>query len=387
MNRSALPLFFVRVVMAGYSKANISAGAVRNGDICEPSKSVDRSLYSPETGIYRSKFPPISLPSEPLLDAVSFIFSQKHSGVNALIDSSSGVSVSYSMLASLVKSMASGLHRMCVKQGDVVMLLLPNSVYFPVIFLGVLSVGAVVTPMNPLSSFSEVKRQVSDSNATLVFCQIDRVEELVDAIGVCPVIGVPEVSDSDSRLSDQTVFHKLVSSDPGAAPKPAIRQQDVAAILYSSGTTGRVKGVMLTHRNFIAMMEHFVRFEASLYDYPSTEAVYLAIVPMFHVYGLSLFVMGLLSLGSTIVTMSRFDADQMVRVIDRHGVTHLHAVPPIVTALVKKAKTVAGNRFRSLKQVSCGAAPVSELFINDIVVTLPLVDFIQVLICFVSLFG
>ncbi|KAK6158461.1 hypothetical protein DH2020_005775 [Rehmannia glutinosa] len=340
--------------MAAFLKAHVdlqSSEEEENGGIIEKtSKSVlnlknsHPSWYSPETGIYHSKHPPINLPCEPFLDVVSFIFSKKHSGVHALVDSSSGLTVSYSKLSSLVKSMASGLHHMGVRQGDVMLILLPNSVCFPVIFLGALSIGAIVTPMNPLSSLLEIKKQVLDSNASLVFAALGKVDELVSALGGCHVVGVPEFLDINSLPSDGSVFHRLISSDPSLAPRPNIMQQDVAAILYSSGTTGRAKGVMLTHRNFIAMVELFVRFEASLYDYPPTENVYLAVVPMFHVY----------------------------------GVTHLHAVPPLLAALTKRAKRAEGsNSFRSLKQVSCGAAPLSEKSINEFIETLPHVDFIQ----------
>ncbi|KAK6137236.1 hypothetical protein DH2020_029025 [Rehmannia glutinosa] len=374
--------------MAAFLKAHVelqSSEEEENGGIIEKtSKSVlnlktsHPSWYSPETGIYHSKHPPINLPCEPFLDVVSFIFSKKHSGVHALVDSSSGLTVSYSKLFSLVKSMASGLHNMGARQGDVILILLPNSVCFPVIFLGALSIGAIVTPMNPLSSLLEIHKQVLDSNASLVFAALGKVDELVSALGECHVVGVPEFLDINSLPSDGSIFHRLISSDPSLAPRPNIMQQDVAAILYSSGTTGRAKGVMLTHRNFIAMVELFVRFEASLYDYPPTENVYLAVVPMFHVYGLSLFVMGLLSLGCTIVTMKKFDVEEMVRAIGRYGVTHLHAVPPLLAALTKRAKRAEGsNSFRSLKQVSCGAAPLSEKSINEFIETLPHVDFIQ----------
>ncbi|KAL9177392.1 hypothetical protein ABFS82_01G055600 [Erythranthe guttata] len=340
------------------------------------------SWYCPETGIYRSIYPSLNLPSDPFLDVVSFISSQNQTGGNhALIDSSTGLSLSYTTLFSLVKSFASGLHHSIgVKQGDVILILLPNSVFFPVVFLAALSVGAVVTPMNPLSSLSEIKKQVLDSSASLAFTLVGKVDELVGSLGGgCRVIGVPEdMFDFDSLRSDGSVFGELVSSDPSLAPRPRIAQNDTAAILYSSGTTGRAKGVMLTHGNFIAMMVLFVRFEASMYDYPSTENVYLAVVPMFHVYGLSLFVMGLLSLGCTIVTMKKFGANEMATAVERYGVTHLHAVPPLVAELVRRAKRDGScNSFRSLKQVSCGAAPLSENSINEFKETFPRVDFIQ----------
>ncbi|KAG6389677.1 hypothetical protein SASPL_151150 [Salvia splendens] len=361
--------------MAALSKAHVEL----SDGINETIKLTEShpSWYSPQTGIYSSKYPSINLPSQPLLDVVSFIFSHKHNGLHALVDSASGLSVPYSKLLPLVKSMAAGLHHLGVKQGDVILILLPNSVCFPVVFLGALSLGAVVTTMNPLSSLLEIKRQFLDCNASLVFAAIGKVDELVNALGGCHVVGVPEALDVNSLSSNDSVFHNLISSDPAMAPRPRIVQQDTAAILYSSGTTGRSKGVMLSHGNFIAMIELFVRFEASLYDYPSSENVYLAVIPMFHVYGLSLFVLGLLSLGGTIVTMKRFNAIEMARSIEKYGVTHLHSVPPILVALTKKAKKGCASSFRSLKQVCCGAAPLSEKSITELVESLPYVDFIQ----------
>nr|GMC50220.1 4-coumarate--CoA ligase-like 6 [Ipomoea batatas] len=336
--------------------------------------------YSAETGIYRSLHPSVELPSHPFLDVVSFIFSHNHAGVSALVDSKSGFSISYPELRSLVNSMAAGLHGMGVSQGDVALILLHNSVYFPVIFLGLLSVGAVAATMNPLSTLAEIKKHLlafDHYNIRLAFATPDRVENLGSALGI-PVIGLPEISNLDSPGNNScSVFRELISSDPKLAPNPRIRQQDTAAILFSSGTTGGCKAVVLTHANFIAMVELFVRFEASQYEYAATGNVYLDVVPMFHVYGLSLFVMGLLSLGSTVVVMRKYDIEDVVRAIDRYGVTHFPMAPPLLVALTRKAKAAANCSLKSLKQVSCGAAPVSIASIQDFVHTFPHIDFIQ----------
>ncbi|CAK9136058.1 unnamed protein product [Ilex paraguariensis] len=349
---------------------------------CQASEEQDSHMqkcrcewYSSETGIYYSKHPSIDLPSDPFLDVVSFIFSHKHNGVSAFIDSSSGSSISYSELYPLVQSMASGLHQMGVSQGDVVLILLPNSIYFPIIFMGVLFMGAIVTPMNPLSSLPEIRKQILDSNVTLAFTTHDNVDKL-SSLGI-RVIGVPANVDSHSKLDNISAFYKLLSGSPSLAPSPKINQQDTAAVLYSSGTTGSCKGVVLTHRNFIAMIELFVRFEASQYDYLNTKNVYLAVVPMFHIYGVSLFVMGLLSLGTTVIVMKKFDADEMVRSIDTYRVTHFPVVPPTLMTLTRKAKGVSGSSLKSLKQVSCGAAPSSTKNIEEFIQGLPHVDFIQ----------
>ncbi|KAG8086768.1 hypothetical protein GUJ93_ZPchr0010g9636 [Zizania palustris] len=88
------------------------------------------------------------------------------------------------------------------------------------------------------------------------------------------------------------------------------------------------------------MVELVVRFEASQYARGACENVYLAALPMFHVYGLSLFAVGLLSLGTTVVVMKRFDVGEAVRAIERYKVTHLPLVPPVMAALVRA--TAAG---------------------------------------------
>ncbi|XP_048230502.1 4-coumarate--CoA ligase-like 6 isoform X2 [Ricinus communis] len=331
--------------------------------------------YCPQTGIYTSKHPTVSLPTDPFLDVVSFIFSHKHNGVTAFIDSFSGFSIPYSDLFPLVNSMASGLQNMGLKQGDVVLLLLPNSIYFPILFLGVLYLGAVVTTMNPLSTSLEIEKQISNCNACIAFSVLEKAAKL-QSLGI-PVVSVPENVTSLKANKAFDAFYMLLYGNVDLCLRPIIRQEDTAAILYSSGTTGSSKGVVLTHRNFISMVELFVRFEASQYDYSSSKNVFLAVLPMFHVYGLSLFVMGLLSLGSSIVVMRKFDANEMVKAIDMHEVTHFPVVPPMLQVLTKKAKSVYGKSLKSLKQVSCGAAPLFGKTIQDFVETLPYVDFIQ----------
>lgn len=337
--------------------------------------------YSPETGIYHSKHRSVNLPTDDsFLDVVSFIFSHKHDGLTALIDSSSGCSISYLQLFPLVQSLASGLRlHFGISQGDVVLLLLPNSIYFPVIFLALLYLGAVVIPMNPLFSVSEIKKQVTlcKTKISLAFTLYENVDK-IRSWGTIPVIAVPENPVNDLKEDRFSDFHKLITGKFDLVKRPLIRQQDTAAILYSSGTTGASKGAVLTHGNFIAVVALFVRFEASQHEYLSSGAVFLAVLPMFHIYGLSLFALGLLSLGASVVVMRRFEANEMIKVIDKYGVTHFPVVPPILMELTKGANRVCGNSLKSLKQVSSGAAPANRKVIEDFVGAFPHVDFIQV---------
>ena len=87
-------------------------------------------------------------------------------------------------------------------------------------------------------------------------------------------------------------------------------------------------------------------------------------------------------MGSTVVVMRKFDIDEVVRVIDEYKVTHFPVVPPMLTALIKRAKGVNGGEFQSLVQVSSGAAPLSMGVINEFIRAFPNVDFIQVKYCY-----
>uniref|UniRef100_A0A7C9AX87 4-coumarate--CoA ligase n=1 Tax=Opuntia streptacantha TaxID=393608 RepID=A0A7C9AX87_OPUST len=136
------------------------------------------SWYSPETGIYSSKHRNIELPTDPFLDVVSHIFSYPNHGGSAFVDASSGYSISYPDLFPLVQATAFGLHEMGVSQGDAVLILLPNSVLYPILFLGALYLGAIVIPMNPLSTLSEVKNQTVGVRVSLAFAQTQTAAKL-----------------------------------------------------------------------------------------------------------------------------------------------------------------------------------------------------------------
>ncbi|KAJ0968045.1 hypothetical protein J5N97_024962 [Dioscorea zingiberensis] len=334
------------------------------------------SWYSTNTGIYSALNTPRTLPTNPTMDLVTFLFSHSHGGETALVDASSGLSISYQELQELVMSMASGLQSIGVSKGHLVLLLLPNTLLLPVILLGALSVGAVVTAMNPLSSREEIKKNVGHGNSVLAFAFLENMKK-IDGFGF-QVIAVPDNHAGGFVSSDFNASFKLLYCDPRASLRPEIRQTDTAAILYSSGTSGASKGVVLTHANLIAMVELFVRFEASQYDREPCENVYLAAIPMFHVYGMSLLAIGLLSLGSKVVVMNKFGVEEAVNVIDTFKVTHFPVVPPILTALTQ-AKAAGGCELKSLIQVSSGAAPLSRKIIHEFLDAFPHVDLIQVI--------
>ncbi|TVU31503.1 hypothetical protein EJB05_23190, partial [Eragrostis curvula] len=337
------------------------------------------NFFCAAAGVYASTHPPVPLPDDPSLSLVPHLFARlprarPHAPV--LLDAATSDAISRADLGRLVSSLAAGLTRLLgIRKGDVVLLALPNSIVFPVAFLAVLAAGGVATTMNPSSAPAEIAARVRETRPAVVLAAPGNAGKIPP---LCtPVVLVPETfyHCDGGGAPEFAPFRALL--DSGAATAPAVGQDDAAAILYSSGTSGRSKGVVLTHRNLIATVELFVRFEASQYAQPACDNVYLAALPMFHVYGLSLFAVGLLSLGSTVVVMKRFDAAEAVKAIDRYKVTHFPLVPPIMAALAAAAAKTATLPLKSLVQVSSGAAPLRGKLIGDFVQAFPHVDLIQ----------
>ncbi|RLN40413.1 4-coumarate--CoA ligase-like 3 [Panicum miliaceum] len=309
------------------------------------------TFYCAASGAYASTHPPVRLPADPSLSLVPHIFARAPAAAAsarpALVDAATGEALSLADLRRLVAALAAGLRRRAgLRAGDAVLLVLPNSVAFPVAFLAVLAAGGVATAMSPSSAPAEIAARVRDTSPALVLAAPENAGSLPPLR--LPVVLVPETfRAAGGGAPEFAPFRALLLHDPGAPADPPVGQDDAAAILYSSGTGGRSKGVVLTHRNLIATVELFVRFEASQYAAPACGNVYLAALPMFHVYGLSLFAVGLLSLGTMVVVMKRFDVRDAVKAIDRFRVTHFPLVPPIMAALVHAVQPPA---LRSLVQ-------------------------------------
>ncbi|XP_058076787.1 probable CoA ligase CCL5 [Magnolia sinica] len=326
------------------------------------SKPSNRSGYDPTTGIYHSLLQLDDhhhIPTCPNLDTATFIMSQ-FPNPNladtrvALIDSVTNHRLTYAQIRRSVNALAAGLHHaLGVRKGDVVLLLSPNSILYPIICLAVLSVGAVLTTTNPLNTTSEITKQVHDSGAKLAISDPEQVHKLIPTRVPTILTTRPKVGD-DSSLSIEELVDECEPLDAPLARPPC--QSDTAALLYSSGTTGVSKGVILTHANLIsiiALLKWYVQVTESDGD------VYLGFLPMFHVYGLAFFALGLFSVGATTVVMPRFDFVAMLEAIEVHRVSHIPAVPPVILGLVKN--TPRGHYdLSSMRRVGSGAAPLSK---------------------------
>lgn len=339
---------------------------------------MEKSGYGRD-GIYRSLRPPLLFPKDTNLSMVSFLFRNSSSYPNrtALADADSGETLTFHHLQSTICRIAAGLSRLGIKKGDVVLLFAPNSIHFPICFLAIVSLGAVATTVNPLYTSAELSKQAADSRTSLVITVPQlwakarelRLPAVIIGSKSPPIPGVTYLSD--------------LEEGPASDPPPAnIRQTDTAALLYSSGTTGTSKGVVLTHRNFICASLMAVADQENDGDPVNT---FLCFLPMFHIFGLSIITYAQLQRGNCVVTMGRFDLEMVLRSIEKYRVTYLFVVPPVMIAL---AKYNVGKKYdlSSLRRLGSGAAPLGKDIMEECAKNFPHALVIQVIIQFMLSF-
>lgn len=321
----------------------------------------NRSGYNSRTGIYHSLVKLSTnheISTKHDLNTATLVLSQfpqadlAESRI-AFIDSSTNHSVSYGEIRRSVYSLASALfHGLEVKKGDVVFVLSPNSTLYSIICLAVFSVGAILTTSNPLNTESEISKQVHDSGAKLAISAPEELHKLI-------ATGVPTILTSRSSDGRMISVEELIEGcyDSLELPNVHVEQSDTAAILYSSGTTGVSKGVVLTHANLIAIMK-LLCWSADVSE--SQNDVFLAFIPMFHIYGLMFFGLGLLCVGVTTILMQKYDFQIMLFAIQKYKVNNIPAVPPpVILSLVKHASKAKCD-LSSLRRVGSGAAPLGK---------------------------
>ncbi|XP_027937605.1 4-coumarate--CoA ligase-like 5 [Vigna unguiculata] len=328
-------------------------------DISQPPFG-NKSGYNSRIGIYHSLVKLETrheIPTKPDLNTAHFVlsqFPQAHlaEAKTAFIDARTNLRVSYSELRRCTYSLASALfHGLEVRKGDVVFLLSPNSTLYSAICLAVLSIGAVLTTANPINTASEIAKQVRDSGAKLAISTPEELHKLVPT-------GVPTILTSRSSDGRMLSVEELIEGcyDSTELPHVPVAQSDTAAILYSSGTTGISKGVVLTHANLISIMR-LVLWSADVSG--SHDDIFLAFIPMFHIYGFVFFGLGLLCVGITTVLMQKFDFQDMLDAIQKHKVSNVPAVPPVILALVKYSSKARCD-LSTLRRLGTGAAPLSK---------------------------
>ncbi len=297
-----------------------------------------------------------------------------------------GETLTYAELGEAIERAAGGLRKLGVEAGDRVAIVLPNCPQHLIAFYAVLRLGAIVVEHNPLYTERELRHQFEDHGATAAIVW-DKVAPAVldfpSDLGVAHVVSVdvtrampwrtraalrlPIAKARESRAA-------LTSAElaPGAVdwpqvaeakrisrshPRPAV--DDIAVLQYTSGTTGRPKGAILTHRNLRANAAQGQAWVPGLQ--PGREVVY-AVLPMFHAYGLTLCATFAMSIGARLVLFPKFDPALVLKAMRSAPATFLPAVPPIYERLAK----AAGEQEVSLRSIRFAISGAMSLPVSTV---------------------
>jgi len=277
-----------------------------------------------------------------------------------------------------------------VAKGDRVAVVMRNLPEWPVAFFAGVLVGAIVTPLNAWWTGPELQYGLADSGAKVAIVDDERLERIVPHLADLPDLKRIFVS----RMPDDPTDPRLVRLEEvigpvnawgglADAPMPdvALGPEDDATILYTSGTTGRPKGALGTHRNMtsnigaggISAARNFLRAgeplpEADPHKLP--QRVTLLVVPFFHATGLSATLGPTMNSGGKIVLMRRWDAEPAMKLIEREKVSSTGGVPTIAWQLIEHPAR-ARYDLSSLVAVTYGGAPSAPELVRKIAETFP----------------
>jgi acyl-CoA synthetase (AMP-forming)/AMP-acid ligase II len=303
--------------------------------------------------IIRSPYPDVDIPEVSITELV-LGEAASSSDRTALVDGTSGRTLSYGQLVTAVRRVAAGLTAHGFSKGDVLGIYSPNVPEYAVAFHAAASLGGICTTVNPLYTVRELGQQLADCEAKYLLTIPQMLDNARAAAANVPsvkeifVFGEAEGATSFARLLTHGDQPPAVTINP---------RQDLVALPYSSGTTGLPKGVMLTHHNLVA--ELCTANGRPDTAFPTEHDTLLAFLPFFHIYGIVMFLNYGLWRRATIVSMARFDLEQYLELVQRYGVTYLHLVPPVVIALAKHP-LVDKYDLSSAKWALSSAAPLGE---------------------------
>lgn len=301
--------------------------------------------------IFQSQYADAKLQDD--IDVYSFLFEQNQyfNKEPVFVDAYSNEVITFQGLKQRVNALAKGFHNHGISESDIIGIYSPNHLEYPLAIYAALRIGACLTPANPSYTVQELNNQLLDSNTKWLITIPDLLGNAFNAIQGTQVkevfvfgnIGVGNVR----PLRSLEAFGEL----------PAIQfrdfKQKLSFLCYSSGTTGKPKGVETTHYNSVSNILQIEAVEKN------TGNIWCDVLPMYHMFAQILFILLAPRLGVTTIVHSKFDFEVFLQSIEKYQVTDLHVVPPMFL-LLAKSPLVDKYNIKSLKSIMVAAAPTGK---------------------------
>jgi long-chain acyl-CoA synthetase len=295
-------------------------------------------------------------------------------GVDFLVQG--GRRLTYEEHNALVRRVAAALVELGIGNGDRVAILSANNVEWVVLWWAAAAIGAAVVPLNAWWKTDELEYGLRDSGAKLLFCDPKRWQAVRDRVEALPELEHVFVMDMEKPEGFARPGVELLGDDPGTLPDAGVDEDDLFAILYTSGTTGRPKGATLTHRQALANLQNIFCLgianasrggEAAPELSSDVQSAALLVVPLFHVTGCLSTMMLCYASGAKLVLMppGRFDPDAAMATIEREKVTSFGGVPTIMWRIVESPNFESYD-LSTVQRVSYGGAPAAPELVQRI---------------------
>jgi acyl-CoA synthetase (AMP-forming)/AMP-acid ligase II len=297
--------------------------------------------------IVQSPLPPLAVPDG---DFSSFALrhARELNDKDALIDLDTGARTTYAELTRMVDACAGGLVARGLRRGDIVAICAFNTSAYALVAHAVWRAGGTLVTVNPLFTVGEMEHELADAGARYLVAAtevLDRARAAAAQVGIEATFAIAEADGirAFTSLADHNHPPPVLHVNP---------VEDAALILYSSGTTGLPKGVMLTHHNLKASALQLLSGDLARED-----DVLVAVSPFFHVVGLhGILNLGLIA-GATTVIVKRFDLRRFLEAVQTYHMSSAFLTPPVVNELIKNP-LVGEYDLSSLRNILCAAAPL-----------------------------
>ncbi|MDZ7730834.1 MAG: class I adenylate-forming enzyme family protein [Natrialbaceae archaeon] len=243
-----------------------------------------------------------------------------------------------------------------VEPGDRVGLFIPNTTQFPAAYFGAIKAGAVATPLNLRMDPETLVYVVKDAGIDVIVASAflpDEAKQLAEAADVETLL-LPGVSDEEKGIVNYS--HATMEADDQFATVER-DPDDIAAQPYTSGTTGRPKGVLLSHRNLLSAIESFSKSGISA----DADDTLVLVLPMFHVYAMNALMGSYVYQGAELVLVPQPEPQPLLNAVDQNDATIFAGVPALYTMMWREYReSPDAYDMSSLEYVVCAAAPLAE---------------------------
>lgn len=265
-------------------------------------------------------------------------------------------------IADQARRLAVGLRTQGVQQGDRVVVMLVNSPAVIVAYQAVARIGGVIVPLLPVLKTPEIQHIVNNCEPRAIIANlplVSVVQPALDAAELPHPVTIIAVGEADQvKEANLVSYSELIANNEPQSETAQVQPGDLAIILYTSGTTGKPKGVMLSHNNQMANLMAVCNMEVLVSGAMPTPEPQLIALPLAHAFGLTTSNLSYLS-NNPIVLMSRFETQKALELIEKYQVHHIPAAPAMLVAMLNYPDAEKYDT-SSLVYVVSGSAPLPE---------------------------